>query len=505
MSYDKTMEELLVSARKAPAELTYDEVEFLFLNPTLPPPARPWWRGGYLKFLIMLTLIVSFLAFFLPSSVDGTEYQLSAFPVQEETPVYVPVNALSVATDLLALDIPPIDYTEPEVRLPAPQPFSAPAAAPEKTQAPEASLPVASPVNASAPQARTTRMPDALFSGRYDRDNDSFTLSFTEEDDGLTHLMFVTLSPEEQRKVKNAATDQIVLERAAGSLLLFDGAKKGIFEFLPNPEYRAALNARGWGDAAAPEEGIIAVTTGKPAKQGKKAGSRKSVQPLDQLWFRYFTENINDDYIGALRRAGYTETDLGDLWNLANFMVSYEKLKSMLNLTAVVFTDRPPLASLSGIEYDLDDLKKMKSSGERKSYEEFQLVKKQTSSFELFSAKKTNGTRSQGETEAVDDRFWSTEYPGTISEKIGQLTKDDHINMKGNFKVRISKDPEQQKIIAYGPEKAIKKMLEKSHLSNARLVNPRKKQTIYLDVPVTFSWTQQVEKGVTVTVKREQE
>ena len=118
MSPNKNMEELLASARELPTELTYDEVEFLFLHPTPPPPAQPWWRGGYLKFLLMLTLIISLLGFLLPTQADVVDYQISAFPVQEETPALTEASTFLPAQPITELTLPSPNYPMPQVQPP---------------------------------------------------------------------------------------------------------------------------------------------------------------------------------------------------------------------------------------------------------------------------------------------------------------------------------------------------------------------------------------------------
>lgn len=487
MSYDKTMEDLLATARSLPAELSLSEVEFIFLNPTSPAPAkRPWWRGDYPKFLLMFTLLIALLGFLLPAQANDSEHQLSAFPTQETPLTYSPMESLPAPSGLMALNVPPIDIITPEVRGLAPKDHFAPATAPEKESSPQNQPLIRkgkkSPSYATPPPTGSTRMPGALFSGQYSQVKDNLLLTFQEKENGPVNVLSPGLSAAELKLFKNSEADPLLIKRAAGSLLLYGGKNTGTFEFLPNTAYRESLNALGWGDAAAPDSVLVMVTLGKLSKEERQAGGRRSVEPYDQLWFRYFSMDVKNDYIGLLRQAGYNDSDLGSLWKLANGMINYEKLEEMLKLTSSVLSDTPPIEGLADLKYDLDDLKKMKSRGQRMTYGEFRKKNYQPLIFKALTGVLGDTTKNKA-IKASYARNWSLELPGTTVDTINLLPGMRRLKLKGNFKVRINKDVSEGSIVAWGPKKAIRALKKRADHKTAIIINKRKRRTIYLDVP----------------------
>lgn len=496
MSYGKPLEELLTSTRKLPAELSLNEVEFLFLNPTPPPPAPPWWqRGSYLKFLLMFTLLISLLSFLLLTSNESMDYQLSAFPVHEKAPETTAVALLSGPQGITTLGQPTINYATPEVSPPALQPAPAPAAAPETQEdKPSEILMLDDEGNLSYGQRARVQLPKALFAGGYSYVKDNLMLTFKEAEEEPVNLLFLNLSPAEQRALKNAEASPFVIQRAAGSLLLYLDGTSGSFDFLPNKAFREELNDRGWGDASLPQDSaFIRITMGKI----EDTGSGSALMPRGQVWFRYFAIDVNEEYLKLLRQAGYTNEELNDLWRLPNSLLQYDRLEEILQLSAAVLTNKPPLSELPSLKYEIKELTKLKRQGVRMSFEEF---KGRQSLPELLRA--LTGTPKDSTTvtnffEQALDRYWSLEMPGTVSDTIA-YSPEKELELIGNFKYRLSEDPNRDYILVFGPKRVIRKMKRKSDYKAAELVNARKRKTIYVEIPQTVKLIAKPSQKITV-------
>jgi len=479
MSHDKNMEELLVSARQLPAELSYDEVEFLFLNPTPPPPARPWWRGSYLKFLLMFTLLISLLAFFLPTQANVTEYQLSSFPVQ--------------------LALPVLSFPTPQAKSSIPTTHTAPAAAPTPTNTPPTSL---LPRTAPNDTKKTDRgeMPPALFQGTYAPLKASLMLTFQETEDSPVNILVLDLTKAEQRNLKQNKTSLMTIERAAGSLLLYRDGRDGAFEFLPNRNYQNDFAAKDWGPTGvSQEDGFFQVTL------GKSTGDADVKRVEDQLWFRYFTANINSDYLDLLREYGYNGTDFEKLWKLANNNTPYQKLKEILSLSSAALTDAVPLEKLTTLNNDLDKLKDLRRSGERMSFAQFDAMKAEPSIWERLAKAQNPGLsipavdKYEAARKSERNLNFSTDRPGTTSDTIAYDGKTQ-LELIGNFDFRINKDTTQRDIIVYGPERLITKLRRKSDYADLRLVHKNKKEPLFVKFPLGSKVLHRSKKGVTMEV-----
>jgi hypothetical protein len=506
MSYDKTMEELLVSARSLPTELSFDEVEFLFLNPTPPPPPPPWWqRGSYLKFLLMFTLLISLLGFLLPTTAESSKYQLSTFPVQEETLIATPVDELSTFSYVPRLEVPDINFTVPSVLPRAPKPLFAPAAAPEiaEDQEPEIFY-LDEKGNLHDAEPAQTQMPPALFRGAYSPNKTSLMLTFQEipeaTEDAPLNILILDLTKDEQRDLKQNKASLVTIERAAGNLLLYPNRRGGTFEFLPNTSYQDDFSAKGWGPTGVSEQdGFFQVTIGKSNKDSEE----KRVE--DQLWFRYFTANINEDYLNLLRTYGYDDTDFGQLWKLANSNTDYQKLEETLTLSSAALTGSVPLAELPSLENDLNKLKDLRCSGEPMSFAQFDAMKAEPSIWELL-AKAQNPSVSipavdkyEAMRERELDLNFSIDRPGTLSDTIAYDGKQQ-LKLIGNFDFRINKDTTQQDIIVYGSEKFVNRLRRKSGYEGIRLVHKNKKQPLFIEFPRGINLLHRSERGVTMEV-----
>lgn len=503
MSHKTEMDTLLAASRDLPLELSLNEVEFLFQNPTIPPAVvQPWWRSGPLKFLLMLTVMICLLGGLLsPLTSENNPVDLSAFPIRETVRAKSSVVALPTTSATPLPTLINLPNPVPRVHPSAFQPSPAPAAAPKRTVARTKSAPPSAievPANTSIQQRSSTLMPEALFNGTYSYFKGKLMLTFAYEEDGPVNLLFLELSAEEERLVKKSKREQLVITRAAGSLLLYSTGNKGTFEFLPDTEYRSTMNSRGWGDAATPEGSFIRIIMGKPTEEKWNVEAQKPVQDQDQLWFRYFTHNINNEYVGLLRENGYDDADMEELWKLANAMIGYEKLEELLNLSAAVLTDKPHLGAIAGMKYDLEELRKLKALNVRMTYAEFRRKNVQP---KLTSAQTGALAAPLAVNKAVSTSYarnWSLALPGTVSDTIISLPEPAELQLKGNFKIRYSEQPGQKDIIVFGPEKVVRAMNRKSDDPTSLLINPRKKKTIFVEVPPNLKWVLKPSKGITI-------
>lgn len=492
MSHNKTLEELLVSTRNLPTGLSFDEVEFLFLHPTPPPSDQ---RGRLLKIIVVITLLFSLLTLLLPTPMDAVVPELTSFPVREYAPTLTAVASLARPAEITSLSVtePPLPVLATNPALPIPD--FVPAAAPKKPTERTAKNGVAVP-EADGESPSRTGLPPILFAGSYDFTKKSLFLTFTDVKYGPTYAAIVELSAEESRAHKKAPFPQTIT-RAAGSLLLYKNGKADTFEFVPNEAYRKELNKKGWGDAEANNPSIMTITTNKRSLLKEINFTGKAINEKDYLWLNYFNFSVNDRYIQLLRDAGYSPTDLRSLWKLPNTSLSVADVEVLAPLLPAVFTDLPGLDKLSYLEHKVSDLQKMDRQEDRTTYPEFR-SRYASSVFGLSAAKNDLSFDDQGTT--ADDQYWSLEAYGTVSDTISGFSGKTNFKMKGNFKIRITKDADRDYAVAYGIERTIRAMKRRSRSSATSLVNPHKRQTIYLEVPQKASWELK-RKGVSMQVK----
>jgi len=498
---DELSSALFGAARSLPTELSLEEVETLFLNPApvVLPKVKRW---PHLKFWFMFALLVSLLLAYFSLPFSGIPPQLSAgFPVGltgqpvEDAPFPPqpqPSKKRTTAVNTKAVAPLPVIPT----RL-------APAFAPKKMSAPATTPKPGSSTSASNSRHNVKadfQMPAALFAGGYTKLKSGLVLTYTEVENGPTHLGFLELTADEQQLIDRRTSDQVTIERAAGSLLLYGDRKEGDFEFLPNTTYRDRLNKRAWGDAAAPLGSVVVVTTNNTKNVAIPAGPRVSVRPQDQIWFRYFTKDIDDNYLALLRRAGYTDQDLMSLWKLANAMIGYDRLDELLKLLRAVLTDKPSLESIASLKYEEDALRKLKARGERMTFEEFQRTNYRPTIIQALTGVIADSTQSAAWRETHDQK-WSTDLPGTVTKTINGPSRKGKVHLKGNFKVRISKDPDLKEVVVYGPDKVVEAMKQKSRLNTIKLINKRKQETIYVDMPVGIHWTWKPGRKINISAK----
>ncbi|MEM6770587.1 MAG: hypothetical protein AAF597_08400, partial [Bacteroidota bacterium] len=155
------------------------------------------------------------------------------------------------------------------------------------------------------------------------------------------YIFAVYLTPAEQQQLKNRRKMPVAIKREAGTLILNTGNRKGDFEFIPNEAYRSKLNQLGLGDENFDVDTYLDNRTFiNVALRGNEINE---LPTKDEIWLRYFSSGINDDYIALLRRNGYTNAELQDLWFLAATHVDQNNLRRILANNKRKFTDRPPL------------------------------------------------------------------------------------------------------------------------------------------------------------------
>jgi len=514
MNDDQTMEKLLSSARSLPTELAYNEVEFLFLNPTPPPPARPWWQGGYPKFLLMLTLLIALVGFLLPTQANIRDYQLSAFPVQENTHSPISINPLPKG-GTISLSVPQREMPtlRPIISVPgtlAPTTMVAPAhsassvttAAPKETQIERPTPPLSQP----APDKKINRgaMPPALFQGNYAFFRGDLMLSFQESPnptkDEPVDLLYLELTKAEQRTLKSADGQAQTIKRAAGTLMLFPNGKKGTFEYLANDKYQQMYSERGWAPKRGKPQQVFTRTT---------LGKLDELPPVkrlqDQLWFRYFTTDINDAYLAQLREFGYKDTDFSELWQLVNVYLDYEEASTVLKLAQATLTGLPSLAELSKLKYYVDELTEVSRSGKKMTYAEFESLRTQPSFWELLAKAEPPEASIPVADKYIANRKserelnFSTGRPGTVKEVIPYDGKTK-LELFGNFEFRINKDTTEHDILVYGPENLVMKLRRKSDYTALRLKHKNKKQALFIEFPRGAMLLHRPQKGVTMEV-----
>ncbi|TXF84248.1 hypothetical protein FUA23_21285 [Neolewinella aurantiaca] len=430
------------------------------------------------------------------------------------------MNSLPDSETLQALQIPAVGITTPEVRPFAPKALPAPAAAPKATETQEKnpiqteSSPYDSPEPAPSGPNKVDRgeMPPALFQGVYSPFKTSLMLTFKEEQDTIEgaprNILILDLDKAELRKLKQNNESLAIIERAAGSLLLYPNGTDGTFEFLPNSSYQNDFAARNWGPVGVSQgDGFSFATVGKATTHSYD----KRVE--DHLWFRYFTTDINNDYLDLLREYGYNGDDFEELWKLANSQIQFQELKDILALSSIVLTDRIPLAELPTFNYNLDKLKDLRRSGQRMSFEQFDAMKADPSIWELLAKAQNPDLAIPAADKYIAarkherDLNFSIDLPGTISDTI-LYDGNTQLELIGNFDYRINKDTTQQSIIVFGSKKFVTRLRRKSDYGSLRLVHKNRKQPLFVTFPLGSELIHRSKKGVTVKMstklKREQ-
>ncbi len=505
MSYDKTMEEFLVSARELPVEFSYNEVEFLFLNPTPPPPARPWWQGGAMKFLLMPTLLISLLALLLPTQTDGTDHPLSAFPVQEETPAISVIEALPSSNQLLALERPEMEIISPEVLPPPPKAFLGPAAAPlrflEQSKGPGLST---TPAQKPTFRARDVTLPVPLFTGswkHWKRSNDVVELSFTITEGSSEHVYgsAATLTQAELQILKDES--EVTIKRAAGSLILSGGKRKGNFEFTPNNTFRTRLNDAGMGDAIAPRDALSQKKILSPliTFMSITSSSASPERQKDILWLEYFLADIDEEYIKLLREYGYTEAELSELWRLAHNGTRRVQLSQWLSLAKDFFSHQLTITQLVSLGHPEHNLNIREQYGNPPyTYEEFkasqQALFPQLSMIQevpmipevpvlpiaIFA---DSSTRVYGapliEMELPDN--WGTATPGRKVESL-DVTALRKLMIKGKIRLYLNDADSPRKIIVFASSAAWSALNIKQFGGRLKLTNTHPDELIDIEV-----------------------
>ena len=492
-------EDLFARVRSLPPALSLEDVTQRFLNPVPLPQPRPWWRR-HLKPLLMFAFLFSTLAALFIFSPSAAAPALSAFPLAGAGPAPVYAPAPLRAAGAVPLTIAPRQVTTPPVvpALPPPLP-PAPASAPP---APAPAPPVVADARrhpAVAPSGSSrSQLPTALFRGEFKTLNTGLVLTFRETPAAASvHLLMVELPKEEVRAIKQTKTGTTTVERAAGTLLLYRNDGEDTFEFLPNPTYRADLTARGYAPTGVTiKNGFLTITKGSVIR----IDPPRRVE--DQLWFRYFTTDVDDEYIQLLQRFGYTSAELTELWRLPNAGMTPDDLRTLLPLLGRTLTERAPLSQLPHLDDLTDDLEGLARAGRQMSLAQLKASRGEPSRADLMreSAKQlaTDEAATAARKRARDENF-STSRPGTTSATFA-YNDSETITLLGNFKFRFNPDTTQRAVVVFGPERQVAKMNHKSDLPKLKLVHKSKKQPLYVLIPLRSHFILRPQRGTKIEV-----
>jgi len=436
----------------------------------------------------MSTLLISLLAFLPPSQTDGPNHQLSAFPVQEETPAISVIEALPSGNQLLALDRPEVEIITPAVLFSAPKtritPASAPQKQPELTKTPNL---YPAPSSQSPSKTREIILPTPLFTGswkQWKRSNDFVELFFTittEKGDQVCGSA-IHLTKAELLRLKDKS--EVTIKRATGSMILSGGKRKGNFEFIPNNTFRTRLNDAGMGDAIAPEDALSQKVILSPLIKFLSmtisfAGPERQ---KDVLWLEYFLADIDDEYIQLLREYGYTEAALSELWRLAHNGTRRVQLSRWLSFSKDFFSHQLTIAQLVSLGHPEHNLNIRKQhSHPPYTYEEFKASERA-----LFPQLPMNIELPLLSTPLIKmekskiPEDWGLGKMGAISDTLTACCKMN-VKLKGSFRVHIV-DEARKYVVAYGSPAALAALKSNISIEKMRFRNPKKGESIDLEI-----------------------
>lgn len=376
---NQNMEQLFAAAKGLPSELNLKEVELTFLNPAPLPPARLWY-GSYLKFFTMLSFL---LAGVFALTLSSPTEPLTNSPLLENTlnaavaKVPTSLNITKALDSKPTRTLPPATSPTPRAatKLPALalSPLLAPAAAPPI--APVLNFPLlsintrdqqnstSSPITARE-RSTTSYLPSPIFNGEWKLRKRLLHLSLREvTSDAQEQLFFLTavLTNTEIEALQIRGGTATKVERAAGTLLVYGGKKRGTFKFIPNASFRDHLNNIGLGDRQLPEgENPRIPVLPRLIKPGVCSDTD---HPRELLWLKYFVYNVNDSYLKVLHDHGYTDRELVGLYHLPDYGVKRLTLINLLSLTDQLFAERVPVKDLARMSWRITYLNSLIMSG----------------------------------------------------------------------------------------------------------------------------------------------
>ncbi|MFT7121206.1 MAG: hypothetical protein ACJAZ9_001384 [Neolewinella sp.] len=329
------LEKLINTTRKTPLEMDITLIDAMVRDFPKASSAPP--KGGRAPKYLTTGALVAVAAFLM--------YSLLPQEPAPETAMLVPVPVTKI-------EIAP-EANEPEVATieEGQEAMLTPPAAEETVTLPKIKN-VAVPVNlkvdatvapkkASTPQAPSARINQALFgettiTGEYETDGrGDFYLYSKERVNGrkVTWALKVNLTKGEEQLLFYPGAETGYLERETGRLIVMKGKRnKGTFYFQPRASLREEYEAKGWGTMEVKTEevkfsGMI---------QGVSLSKEEFTdQPAEILWLQYFTQDINDDYISAIKK-GLGISSLKGLWKLVNNRISIREIQAATTLSAKV-------------------------------------------------------------------------------------------------------------------------------------------------------------------------
>ncbi len=343
------LNERFLAAAALPPELDLAEATQLFLNP--PPPPKPW---HHIPYLMLITTIAILLTLFLLPDTRPVP-ALSSFPMEVTTTLSgdvgppssneaaeLLINAIRdySSTLLLASSVTPLSATPLSFPSTSTQPTTTTYPAKEKSLTRH----IAAPYEFQKRRyISTTTLPpiSCLASSK----KETYFLQIDQHLDGrnVAYQLELQLTESELKELPKKRGTSIMIKRPAGTIEITKSRlsrRRWSVLFLANEMQRKRWNKAGYGDQHLPDDLLEAkpllwfIDTSSPEKI---ADSR------NLLWLLYFANNIDDEYIQLLRDAGYPDTELTDLWQLANQQLAKKDLRKLLTLNARIFKERPPL------------------------------------------------------------------------------------------------------------------------------------------------------------------
>ena len=136
------------------------------------------------------------------------------------------------------------------------------------------------------------------------------------------------------------------LQREAGVLSISSSKRhqKGTFFFTPDQSFKDYLESIG---LDLNEADLNPITFSGSNKVTGSSGPKITKSRQELLHFRFFLANINQEYIGYLRKQGYDASDFKYLWKLADRNTSLPYLKKIFPHLKRLTTEKIPLIDLA--------------------------------------------------------------------------------------------------------------------------------------------------------------
>ena len=340
MKTPKNLDTLLSTTKKIPTEMDIARIDAIVATFPQAGPA-PGTSSGLPKLLTVLGLTVSLgllIAYFTSNSAVPEVAYAAPAAVPELTPPdpIEPQQAaavVAVADDESPSRRPSEPVVDPLVSAPpvlAPNPMNiAPATSPEpvQTDLPRPQVPK---------KSGKSKVEDALPFGetiltgtwQWNRDRTDIFLEHEERVNGrkITWSLPMGLSPEEARLLFPRGATTSAVQRETGRVILMEETKE--FSFQERTAVRNRFEDIGWGTLNVRAEDVTLHGMQQGVSLAKNLATDK---PQEITWLRYFTNNINDDYLTVLSRVGLPRAELSQLWRVADLSLTAEELDKQAN------------------------------------------------------------------------------------------------------------------------------------------------------------------------------